>query len=56
MTRDVYKRQVGMIMGVIDIPIPMIQAIAYKEYCIFYHNGLCELHEKGLKPTEGRCV
>ena len=43
-----------MIMGVIDIPIPMIQAIAYKEYCIFYHNGLCELHEKGLKPTEGR--
>ena len=26
----------------------------YAEYCIFYHNGLCELHDKGLKPTEGR--
>ena len=45
---------VGMIMGVIDIPIPMIQAIAGKEYCVFSHNGLCELHDKGLKPTEGR--
>lgn len=37
-----------------DIPIPMIQAVAGDEYCIFYHNGLCELHDKGLKPTEGR--
>ena len=44
----------GIIMGVIDIPIPMIQAVAGDEYCIFYHNGLCELHDKGLKPTEGR--
>lgn len=44
----------GMIMGVIDIPIPMIQAIAGDEYCVFFHNGLCELHDKGLKPTEGR--
>ena len=40
--------------AVIDIPIPMIQAVAGDEYCIFYHNGLCELHDKGLKPTEGR--
>ncbi|WP_106828136.1 hypothetical protein [Parabacteroides pacaensis] len=44
----------GMIMRVIDIPIPMIQAIASDEYCAFFHNGLCELHDKGLKPTEGR--
>lgn len=44
----------GMIMGVIDVPIPMIQAIAGEEYCVFSHNGLCELHDKGLKPTEGR--
>lgn len=36
----------GIIMGVIDIPIPMIQAVAGDEYCIFYHNGLCELHDK----------
>lgn len=44
----------GMIMGVIDVPIPMIQAIAGEEYCVFFHSGLCELHDKGLKPTEGR--
>ncbi len=22
--------------------------------CVFFKDGLCELHEKGLKPTEGR--
>ena len=26
----------------------------YATVPIFYHNGLCELHDKGLKPTEGR--
>lgn len=44
----------GVIMGVIDSPIPMIQPIAGEEYCVFFQNGLCELHDKGLKPTEGR--
>lgn len=44
----------GMMMGVINIPVPMVQAIKDEEYCIFFHNGLCELHDKKLKPTEGR--
>lgn len=22
--------------------------------CVFYNDGKCELHENGLKPTEGR--
>lgn len=44
----------GIMMGVIDFPIPMIQAIAGEEYCVFFHNGLCKLHDLGLKPTEGR--
>lgn len=44
----------GIMMGVIDFPIPMIQAIAGEEYCVFFQNGLCKLHDLGLKPTEGR--
>lgn len=44
----------GILLGVIDKPIPMIQPIAGNEYCIFFHNGLCDLHDKGLKPTEGK--
>lgn len=44
----------GMVMGVIDRPVPMIQAAAGDEYCAFFQNGLCELHALGLKPTEGR--
>lgn len=44
----------GMIMGICKAPIPMIQAKAGEEWCTFYKDGLCELHEKGLKPTEGR--
>lgn len=44
----------GMLMGVIDFPVPMIQPVAGDEYCAFLLSGLCELHDKGLKPTEGR--
>lgn len=44
----------GMVMGVIDRPIPMIQAVAGDEYCAFFQSGLCELHASGLKPTEGK--
>lgn len=25
-----------------------------KECCTFFNDGLCELHDKGLKPTEGK--
>lgn len=31
----------GMMIGIIDIPIPMIQTIAGDEYCVFFHDGLC---------------
>lgn len=45
----------GMIMGLIDYPIKMVQAKREDNgWCTFYHDGLCELHDKGLKPTEGR--
>ena len=44
----------GVVMGVIRSPIPMIQAIAGDDYCIFFKDGLCELHDNGLKPTEGK--
>jgi hypothetical protein len=45
---------VGIIMGVIDTSIPMIQAKQEGDLCTFYKDGLCELHDAGLKPTEGR--
>lgn len=45
---------VGMLLGKIDKAIPMIQAIQTSHGCTFFHDGLCELHTKGLKPTEGR--
>ncbi len=45
----------GMIMGVCDQPVYMLQARQEDNgYCTFFHNGLCELHDKGLNPTEGR--
>ncbi len=46
---------VGMITGEMDYPIVMVQATRGDTgYCVFYHDGLCELHDKQLKPTEGR--
>ena len=46
---------VGMLMGLTDKPIKMIQARREDSgWCTFFHNGLCELHDSGLKPTEGR--
>lgn len=45
----------GMIMGVTDRPVEMIQAIQEDNgYCTFFHDGKCELHDLGLKPTEGK--
>ena len=33
----------------------MIQARQEENgYCTFFRDGLCELHDLGLKPTEGR--
>ena len=44
----------GMMIGVTDHVIPMLQAKNEGDWCTFFHDGLCELHDKGLKPTEGR--
>lgn len=45
---------VGLVLGRIPYVVPMIQARRINGYCIFFRNGLCELHDAGLKPTEGR--
>ena len=46
---------VGMVVGKLNFPIPMVQAIQTdKGWCIFHKDGLCELHNLSLKPTEGR--
>lgn len=47
----------GIIMGVCDHIITMVQPRQEDgDHCTFFHNdtGKCELHELGLKPTEGR--
>ena len=57
----------GVMMGVVSQPVPLIQAqcldgawgglldVGAESHCTFYTgDGLCELHDKGLKPTEGR--
>lgn len=40
--------------GFNEPPIHMYQALQLDSGCTFFQNGLCELHSKGLKPTEGR--
>lgn len=45
---------VGVILGFTPNCIAMIQIKEENGWCVFYHDGLCELHDKGLKPTEGR--
>ena len=46
----------GSLMGVVKGPVLMIQAKREDNgWCTFRRpDGLCELHDKGLKPTEGR--
>lgn len=56
-----YKKQliptiwgVGIRLGKISFSVIMIQPRQTPSGCIFFKNGLCELHEAGLKPTEGK--
>ncbi len=46
----------GMALGKLTYPIPMVQAeVMESGWCTFRRDdGLCELHDLGLKPTEGK--
>lgn len=46
----------GMVMGVCDHVIAMVRSRVENGWCTFFDekSGLCEIHGKGLKPTEGR--
>jgi hypothetical protein len=44
----------GVIMGCTTHIVRMVQARIDGGWCTFFHDGLCELHDLGLKPTEGR--
>ena len=50
----------GVLMGVTRHLLTFIQADMLTDEkekrtrCTFFHDGRCELHEKGLKPTEGK--
>jgi len=47
----------GMLFGHME-PIEMVQIKSKSKgnngECVFFHDGKCELHENGLKPTEGK--
>ena len=45
---------VGLVTGHLPYAIRMVQARQVNGYCTFFRNGLCELHDAGLKPTEGK--
>lgn len=48
----------GMYLGHISQPIEMVQIKSKGKgkdgECVFFHDGKCDLHESGLKPTEGK--
>lgn len=44
----------GLVMKVTNDIVEMYQPEHKETGCTFFKNGLCELHDKGLKPTEGR--
>lgn len=44
----------GLFLGRVNYTIRMIQAKSTEQGCIFFENGLCRLHDLGLKPTEGK--
>lgn len=45
---------VGVLAGRISFPILMVQPHQTRQGCVFWKDGVCELHNTGLKPTEGR--
>lgn len=45
---------VGLVTGRLPYAVPMVQARQVDGHCTFFRDGLCELHDAGLKPTEGR--
>lgn len=44
----------GLKMGFTDRPVPIYAPKDTYSGCIFFKNGLCSLHDSGLKPTEGK--
>lgn len=57
-----YASRIGLYKFPATIQFPEFDGIQYiaplldkeKKSCTFFNNGLCELHESGLKPTEGK--
>lgn len=46
----------GVMMGLVKEPVEIVAPYydRAKGSCTFFTNGLCELHDLGLKPTEGK--
>lgn len=45
-------KELGITDKEVPMTVPLQDPITGK--CTFFKNGLCELHDKGLKPTEGK--
>lgn len=51
---EMYQWDMGLILGELPAPVTVYRPKKTESGCIFFKNGLCELHEEGLKPTEGK--
>lgn len=43
----------GIVMGLMDRPIYMVQLKQEESGCILFKDGRCTIHSLGIKPTEG---
>jgi len=51
---EFHNWNVGYLLGKLPAPITIIRPKVIEGSCAFFKNNLCELHESGLKPTEGK--
>lgn len=51
---EVVEWATALFLGRVDYTIKIISVKQTSKGCIFFENGLCKLHDLGLKPTEGR--
>lgn len=55
-TALINKGYANRLNAIVQNDVVVVKPIVNKEtgFCTFYKNGLCELHNLGLKPTEGK--
>lgn len=51
---EVVEWATALFLGRVDYTIKIISVKRTSKGCMFFENGLCQLHDLGLKPTEGK--